>query len=54
MNMQLITVARHRIYYNTDPCLSRAAWTTAAVCSSGHRVQSQTSFSASSVQLPLL
>jgi len=29
--------------------LSRAAWTTAAVCSSGHRVQSQTSFSASSM-----
>ena len=27
---------------------------TAAVCSSGHRVQSQTSFSASSMQLPVL
>jgi len=34
--------------------LSRAAWTTAAVCSSGHHVQSQTSFSASSMQLPVL
>ena len=34
--------------------MSRAAWTTAAVCSSGHHVQSQTSFSASSMQLPVV
>ena len=33
---------------------SRVDYSTAAVCSSGHRVQSQTSFSASSMQLPVL
>jgi len=49
-----LSVSRQNPLQHLSVPLSPAAWTTAAVCSSGHRVQSQTSFSASSVQMSVL
>ena len=46
------SVVGHRIDNDTDSCLCLKPWTTVAVCSSGHLVQSQTSFSVSSMQQP--